>query len=110
MSSPRERRTVASTPARETSAKVSLGTMPDYTVGLETGVRVADVRAGSSADLAGIKAGDILMTWNGQEISGARKLGEFLGKHEPGDKVKIILQRGYWDRLTFLRQRGLPVD
>ena len=81
-------------PGRDTGAKVSLGTMPDYTAELETGMRVAEVRDGSPADLAGIKPGDILMTWNGQEIAGPRKLSEFLGKHEPGDKVKIVLQRG----------------
>ena len=81
-------------PGRDTGAKVSLGTMPDYTAELETGMRVDGVRDGSSAAEGGIQAGDILLTWNGAEIAGARSLSEFLAKHEPGDKVKIMLRRG----------------
>ena len=81
-------------PGRDTGARVSLGTIPDYTAELETGMRVEDVRDGSSAAEAGIKPGDILLTWNGEEIDGARKLSEFLGKHEPGDRITIVLRRG----------------
>jgi membrane-associated protease RseP (regulator of RpoE activity) len=79
---------------RDTGARVTLGTMPDYGAELETGMRVEGVRDDSSAAEAGIKSGDILLSWNGEEITGAAKLGELLGKHEPGDKVQIILQRG----------------
>lgn len=74
--------------------KVSLGTSPDYTAELETGMRVDGVRPGSSAELGGIQAGDILLTWNRQEIDGPAGLAKFLGQHEPDDKVKIVLQRG----------------
>lgn len=81
-------------PGRDTGARVSLGTIPDYTAELETGMRVEDVREGSSAAEAGIKSGDILLTWNGEEITGARRLAELLNKHEPGDRVTIILRRG----------------
>lgn len=35
---------------------------------------------------------------------GLRGCGFFLVKHG-----KIILQRGYWDKLSFLRQHGLPI-
>lgn len=74
--------------------KVSLGTRPDYGAQLETGMRVEDVTEGSAAAEAGIQAGDILLTWNGEELTSAAKLADFLGKHEPGDKVKIGLLRG----------------
>jgi serine protease Do len=75
--------------------KVSLGTSPDYTAELETGMRVDGVRPGGSAERGGIQAGDILLTWNGQEIDGPGGLAKFLGQHEPDDKVKIVLQRGH---------------
>jgi aminopeptidase YwaD len=85
---------VGAGPGRDTGARVSLGTIPDYTAELETGMRVDDVREASSAAEAGIKPGDILLTWNGEEIVGARKLSELLAKHEPGDRVTIVLRRG----------------
>jgi Zn-dependent M28 family amino/carboxypeptidase len=79
---------------RDTGARVTLGTMPDYGAELETGMRVESVRDGSSAANAGIQGGDILLMWNGEEVTGAAKLAELLGKHEPGDRVQILLQRG----------------
>lgn len=91
---------------RNTGASVSLGTMPDYTAELETGMRVEDVRENSSADDAGIQGGDILLTWNDQEITGARSLSEFLSKHKPNDVVKIVLRRGEEEKTIEVTLKG----
>jgi Zn-dependent M28 family amino/carboxypeptidase len=79
---------------RPSPARVRLGLMPAYNASLETGVSVESVADGTSAAEAGIKAGDVLLSWNGEELTGGSKLSEFLSKAKPGDKVKITLQRG----------------
>lgn len=86
--------TTSAGPGRNTGANVSLGTIPDYAAELETGMRVEDVREGSAAAEAGIQGGDVLLTWNGAEIAGARNLMEYLGKHRAGDRITIVLRRG----------------
>ena len=57
-------------------------------------LRVDGVSEGTSAAEAGIVTGDVLLTWTGEEIDGGQKLMEFIAKGNPGDKVKISLQRG----------------
>jgi aminopeptidase YwaD len=79
---------------RNTGARVRLGIQPDYQAELETGVKVEAVSEGTSAAVAGIQAGDILLTWNGEALAGGQKLFEFLSKAEPGEKVTIVLLRG----------------
>ena len=80
--------------ARPTQSRVRLGVMPGYNADLETGILVDDVTDGTSAAEGGIVAGDVLLTWNGEELTGGAKLAEVLGKASPGDKVKVTLQRG----------------
>jgi S1-C subfamily serine protease len=68
--------------------------MPAYNADLETGVAVETVSEGTSAAEAGIQAGDVLLAWNDEELTGGRKLSELLAKAAPGDVVRITLQRG----------------
>jgi hypothetical protein len=77
-----------------TGPRVRLGVMPAYNADLETGVQVEAVSEGTSAEEAGIQAGDILLAWNGQELTGGRRLSEFLAQAEPGETVKMTIQRG----------------
>jgi hypothetical protein len=79
---------------RRTGARVRFGIQPDYTAELETGVRVDSVSDGTSAANAGIQAGDVLLTWNDEELTGGQKLMEFISKGNPGDTVKVGLRRG----------------
>jgi len=78
---------------RNTGAKVRLGIQPAYNAEIETGVEVEAVTDGTSAADAGLKAGDVLLSWNGEELTGGQKLFELLGMHEPGDKVQLAVQR-----------------
>lgn len=61
---------------------------------------VGHVVKGSAADLAGIKPGDTITQFEGQEIKDFRELTALIAEHEPGDSVM----------LTVLRQppNGLP--
>lgn len=77
-----------------TGASVRFGIMPAYGANIATGVLVDDVSEGTSADQAGLQRGDVILTWNGEELPGAAELAEFLRSHKPGDVVKITLKRG----------------
>jgi hypothetical protein len=72
-------------------APVRLGIQPGFG---EDGVTVGSVSEGTAAAEAGILAGDILLKWEDAELNSMRDLFEQLQKHQPGDVVKIELQRG----------------
>jgi membrane-associated protease RseP (regulator of RpoE activity) len=72
---------------------VSFGSVPDY-AWTERGVRFEAIREGTAAARAGVQKGDVLVLWNGEEVEDVRHWTELLGKHKPGDEVKISLRRG----------------
>ncbi|MCA9283895.1 MAG: M28 family peptidase, partial [Phycisphaerales bacterium] len=57
------------------------------------GVVVEAVSEGTSAAEAGVQAGDVLISWNGEELTGTGSLMENLRKHKPGDIVQLVLLR-----------------
>jgi len=57
-------------------------------------VRVQGVEAGSSAEAAGLRAGDVLLAMDGQEMAGLRAYSEMLKHHAPGDIVEFSVSRG----------------
>ncbi|MHC5023089.1 MAG: M28 family peptidase, partial [Planctomycetota bacterium] len=78
-----------------TGARVRLGIMPSYSAELETGVLVDGVTEDAPAAAAGVQGGDILLTWNGEELTGGRRLAELLRAGSPGDVVKLgVLRAG----------------
>jgi serine protease Do len=56
------------------------------------GVEVVGVEKGSPAERAGIKPGDVLVSYNGENIMGAQQLGRLVSETPRGRKVKIE----YW--------------
>src|SRR5262245_21503418 len=79
------------------SKKVVLGiTADDMTdaerksLGIGGGIKIAAVR-GPAAD-AGLKAGDVLVEFDGEAVSEDR-IGELLSKHQPGDTVPVKVLR-----------------
>jgi len=74
--------------------RVRLGITPAYNAELETGIAVEAVADGTSAAQAGIQAGDVLLAWNGDELVGGQTLFALLGSAEPGEIVKMTIQRG----------------
>lgn len=48
---------------------------------------------GGPADKAGIKEGDIITKVNGTDINAQNSLASLLGQHQPGDKVKLTINR-----------------
>jgi predicted metalloprotease with PDZ domain len=79
-------------PSRE-AMRVQFGIMPGDYEDTEPGVLVGAITPGSSAEAAGIRENDRLMTWNGQEIKDIRAWMGFMVKANPGDVVDVGVKR-----------------
>jgi C-terminal processing protease CtpA/Prc len=73
-----------------------LGTIPDMTGGGVpdgAGVRITGVRAGSPAESAGLRAGDVITAIGDKRIANLYDMTDALRSHQPGDTVVIVSQR-----------------
>jgi hypothetical protein len=68
------------------------GSVPDFRDDLN-GVLFADVRPDSPAGKAGLKAGDLLVQFDGQPIKNLYDFTYALGTKKPGDVVPVVVQR-----------------
>ncbi len=59
----------------------------------ERGVEVAGVEEGSPADSAGIRKGDVLLSYNGEKILGAQQFVRLVQETPQGRKVQIQVSR-----------------
>ena len=84
-----------------------LGTIPDMS-GTAHGVRLTGVRAGSPAELGGLRGDDIITRIGEREIDNLQAMTDALRSHQPGDVVEIhVLRGGAEQRLTItLGRRG----
>lgn len=75
-------------------APVRLGIQPGLVEEGESGIKVDSVSAGTSAAEAGIKAGDVLLSWNGDSLDSVGTMMTKLRACKPGDVVKMRVLRG----------------
>jgi hypothetical protein len=68
------------------------GSIPDFGQ-VETGVRFSDVRPGSPAAKAGLKAGDIAIQYGGQPIKNLYDFSDALRRSKVGDQVEVTVLR-----------------
>jgi Peptidase family M28/PDZ domain/PA domain len=68
------------------------GSVPDFTE-LPNGVRFADIRPGSPASKAGLKAGDILIEFDGKPIQNLYDFTYALRAKKPGQEVLVKVLR-----------------
>jgi aminopeptidase YwaD len=68
------------------------GSIPDFGE-VPEGVKFADIRAGSPAETAGLKAGDILIGWNDKAIKNLYDFTYALRDSAVGDVVKVRVLR-----------------
>ncbi|MHC4662298.1 MAG: PDZ domain-containing protein [Planctomycetota bacterium] len=59
----------------------------------EDGVEIRSVFRNSTGAQAGLKAGDIIIEFDGEDVTDRAKLEELIGKCKLGDKVSIIIER-----------------
>jgi hypothetical protein len=69
------------------------GSIPDFGEGVN-GVKFADVREGSPAAKAGLKAGDVLVEFDGKPIQNLYDFTYALRAKQPGDEVMVKVMRG----------------
>ena len=71
----------------------NFGSVPDFAEP-PTGVRFADVHPDSPAGVAGLKAGDILVEFDGVEIKNLYDFTYALRAHKAGDEIVVRVLRG----------------
>ncbi len=86
--------TSAARSSERQSSGVYLGSIPDMGAADEVGMKLSGVRAGSPADSAGVKAGDVIVDFGGTEVKDIYSYTDALNAHKPGDVVKVIVRRG----------------
>ena len=69
-----------------------LGTIPDYTTE-GTGVKLSGVRVGGPADKAGLKGGDVIVEFGGQEIANIYDYTYALDAVKIGEPVEVVVLR-----------------
>jgi hypothetical protein len=79
--------------------KVYVGTVPDFASNVD-GYKISGVSEGSPAQLAGLKGGDIIISFGGKKISNIYDFTYALGDFVPGDEVDVIVKRGA-EEITF---------
>ena len=58
------------------------------------GARIGEVRPGTPAAKAGLKAGDVVVKIDGTSVGSSDRLRSLIDAKRPGDKVKLTVQRG----------------
>ena len=74
-------------------SKTYLGSIPDMSGGDVPGLRLSGVRAGSPADVGGLRAGDVVVELGGRPVKDLYSYSEALYAHAPGDAVTIAFLR-----------------
>jgi putative serine protease PepD len=59
----------------------------------EDGAFVADVTPDSGADDAGLRAGDVIVAIDGDEVETSTEVADTVREHEPGDEIEITIER-----------------
>ena len=80
-------------PSGPGSINVRFGVMPANYDETGEGVPIGQVSPGGPAEKGGVQAGDVLVRWNGQDVTGVIEWMEMLGAHKPGDVVEVVVRR-----------------
>jgi hypothetical protein len=70
-----------------------LGSVPDFTP-VDRGVKLSGVTKGSPADVAGMRAGDIVVGLGPHDVADLQAMTDALRAHKPGDVVDVQVLRG----------------
>jgi S1-C subfamily serine protease len=82
------------------NGKVSRASLDVYVGNTQNGVIIAEVVSGGAAEKAGLKANDVIIKYNNDDILNVSDLTGLLNKAVPGEKVKITVIRNKIE-LTF---------
>jgi serine protease Do len=65
-----------------------------YHLSVDAGALITSITSGSPADEAGLRAGDVIVKIDDEDISTAADLTSCIGSHQIGDQVEIVYYRG----------------
>jgi hypothetical protein len=82
------------TGSRERGYGAYLGAIPDFSERKVPGVLLTGVRAGSPAEKAGLRDGDVLVRLGSTKLLSLQDLAYALRAQRPGDEVEVEWQRG----------------
>jgi S1-C subfamily serine protease len=69
------------------------GVVPEFGESQRPGVRVGGVRAGSPAERAGVRQGDVIVAFGGLTVRTLEDFTFALRARRPGDRVEVVVQR-----------------
>jgi len=69
------------------------GVVPEFGESERPGVRVGGVRAGSPAERAGVRQGDVIVAFGGLTVRTLEDFTFALRARRPGDRVEVVVQR-----------------
>lgn len=72
---------------------VEAGDVKERTLESETGVMLSDVEDGSPAASAGLKAGDVVLEYDGERVRSARQLTRLVRETPAGRRVAVVVWR-----------------
>ena len=73
-----------------------------------SGAFVISVSAGTPAESAGLRAGDVITRVGGDRVTSSDELGSAIRKHKPGDSVEVRWQRGGAERSATVTLGSTP--
>ncbi len=71
----------------------SFGSIPEFGEPTD-GVPLSGVRPGSPAEKAGVRAGDVIVEFDGVRVQNLTDFTEVLRSKAPGDEVEVAVRRG----------------
>ncbi|GBD16009.1 Putative serine protease HtrA [bacterium HR26] len=80
-----------------------------FNLPVDRGVLVVSVVPGGPAEQAGLMPGDIIVRFDGQEIVRVSDLDQALRRHQPGDRVEIVINREGTERSLTVTLGEAPV-
>jgi Tol biopolymer transport system component len=73
--------------------RIYTGTIPDFAASDKPGMKLSGVTGGSPAEKAGLKGGDLIIKFAGQEIKSLEDYSVVLGAVKPDEAVEVVVLR-----------------
>jgi serine protease Do len=91
--------------------EVSAANMKQYGLSTPRGVAVGRVIKDSPAERAGLRKDDVIVRFNGEEVTGVRKLNRLIGEVAPDHAARLTILRGGAEQeisVTLTKREGFP--
>lgn len=82
----------------------------EYGLAVETGVFVSEIPPDGPAAKGGMKAGDVIIAFNGKQVKNFGDLRSHVDKQKIGDKVQVEVMRGKEKKVLTLTLEQLPEE